>query len=147
MKGSLQPDEFLYIARRVEAYGGVGEAALGDAGYRNRDPFVRKMGAYPKVKKDLLTPEQKVYLWGSSCYLCGRSPALGIDRLDSNGSYTPNNALPCCSNCNYMKSGWNLDDFEAQLKHILAHTRAWVLNDVGGMPLVGVGTCPRVACA
>ena len=46
------------------------------------------------------------------CYLCGHKPYLeygGIDRVDSNIGYTPENVKSCCKNCNFMKKNYPLD--------------------------------------
>lgn len=48
------------------------------------------------------------------CYYCGYQSEegfiLGLDRIKNNKSYTINNVVPCCSQCNYMKG--TLDDSE-----------------------------------
>ncbi|KAL6757619.1 hypothetical protein V8C86DRAFT_2435349 [Haematococcus lacustris] len=149
MKSSLQADEFVHAVRNVATYSGVGAAVLGAASPRIRLPLVwhRRVGGPPKEKKDLLTREQKIVLvsafkvdlWASNCYLCGRCPALGIDRLDSSGDYTPINARPCCTTCNMMKNAWSLEDFLAHMTYIQAHTRTWTLSDVGDVPLMVIG--------
>lgn len=68
-----------------------------------------------KTKRDLLFSTQRIMLWSSRCYLCGRGPSLGIDREDSNGYYSEGNSRP----------------------HVCAHTSAWVLGDVMDIPLRG----------
>ena len=37
--------------------------------------------------------------------------APGFDRERSNLGYTPDNVLPCCTQCNYMKLTWPEDQF------------------------------------
>jgi len=57
------------------------------------------------------------FLTSSKCYYCGGAPSTveqkrnfngqyvynGIDRLDSNFGYTPENSVPCCAVCNRAK--------------------------------------------
>ncbi|GFH31389.1 uncharacterized protein HaLaN_30424, partial [Haematococcus lacustris] len=68
---------------------------------------------------------QKVDLWASSCYLCGQSPAFGIDRVDGSSAYTPENSMSCCTICNVMKCTWTLPEFLEHIRFIQAHTRHW----------------------
>ncbi|KAL6763732.1 hypothetical protein V8C86DRAFT_3085180 [Haematococcus lacustris] len=86
----------------------------------------------------------KVDLWASNCYLCGFSPAFGIDRFDSNGDYTLENSRSCCTTCNMMKHSWSLSDFLEYISHILAHTRDWTLSDVKDLPMLVCKTFERV---
>jgi hypothetical protein len=37
--------------------------------------------------------------------------ANGIDRLDSNGGYTNENSVPCCTPCNLMKTDKTMEGF------------------------------------
>lgn len=76
------------------------------------------------------------------CHYCGKEPELirkvgagvwvrdgvaanGIDRKDSSLGYVQGNVLPCCSDCNYLKSGRSYEDFVAKVRAIAFH-----LNDV-----------------
>lgn len=64
--------------------------------------------------------------------------------MDSSGDYTPENAHPCCTNCNYMKHAWSLSDFLAHIPPIQAHTQTWTLRDVRDVPMVVFGDRQRV---
>ncbi|KAL6745254.1 hypothetical protein V8C86DRAFT_2984016 [Haematococcus lacustris] len=145
MKGCLPEDEFLHAVHSVATYRRLGAEVLTTASSPLL-PLVwrRPQGALSKKKKDLLTPEQKVNLWAASCFLCGRCPAVGIDRFDSKGVYSPDNVNPCCTTCNIMKQTWSLKEFLAQMAHIYAHTWTKPLNDVGDVPLTMLGKCARV---
>lgn len=71
------------------------------------------------------------FLW-KNCHYCGNGPINihcidfkdadetllynGIDRLDSCVGYTITNSVPCCGNCNKMKSNTPYSDF---LKHVI----------------------------
>lgn len=48
------------------------------------------------------------------CWYCGvsrRVEVLGLDRLDSQRGYEPDNCVPCCGSCNFMKSDLAPDTF------------------------------------
>lgn len=82
--------------------------------------------AGPKAKNQLLSLDDKMWLWAHPCYLCGRAPALGIDRIESAGDYTADNAASCCTQCNYMKKDFELEVFKAHVARVHHHTAHWV---------------------
>lgn len=84
-----------------------------------------------KVYKDesSLPLATRVALWSGPCYLCGRGPAFGIDRVDSSGGYAEDNCRSCCTSCNYMKKNTPLDRFMGHVSRIYKHTCMWVLGD------------------
>lgn len=83
-----------------------------------------------KDKTCKLTKEETIRLWASECYLCGRAPALGIDRVNASMGYELDNCKSCCTQCNYMKKDWNLDEFMGHVIRVNKFTRHWVINDV-----------------
>lgn len=99
--------------------------------------------AEKKEKKDLLTTDEKVHIWSSPCYMCGRTPSMGIDREDASGDYTADNSRPCCSDCNYMKKDLRLDICMGHIARIYAHTKMWVIKDIMDEPLLTFGDCIR----
>jgi hypothetical protein len=69
----------------------------------------------------------------SNCYYCNAEPSNffknrknvdfslkynGIDRKDSNKGYEYDNVLPCCGDCNYMKSDLSFEFFIDKIKKI-----------------------------
>jgi 5-methylcytosine-specific restriction endonuclease McrA len=65
------------------------------------------------------------------CHYCGLPPYTvshrkkdqafvytGIDRVDNEKGYTPDNVVPCCGVCNFMKGKLGLEQFLAQIKRI-----------------------------
>lgn len=72
------------------------------------------------------------------CYYCGTLPSQkitptsrtssglehasyvynGIDRVDSNIGYVPNNMLPCCKVCNYAKLEMSIQEFKEWIKRV-----------------------------
>lgn len=97
----------------------------------------RRELAKVKSKVDLLTTMERVSMMASQCYLCGRQPAFGIDRIDSSKPYSLDNTKPCCATCNYMKKDLALEDFLEHISHIRAHTCAWVIGNNGRMVQIG----------
>lgn len=69
------------------------------------------------IKVDLSDSEINTLL-NSSCYYCGKGRADGIDRVDSNKSYTIDNVVPCCGICNRMKNKFSLNLFIEQIDRI-----------------------------
>lgn len=61
--------------------------------------------------KLLLTEEQIKNMLEQDCYYCGEPHANGIDRIDSDGGYTIDNAVPCCGICNVMKNKFPISVF------------------------------------
>jgi hypothetical protein len=59
------------------------------------------------------------------CYLCGKASSEmhvnGIDRCDNNEGYTENNSLPCCSDCNFMKNNFTMEEFTQKCLEIYSH--------------------------
>lgn len=51
------------------------------------------------------------------CFYCGNVGG-GLDRMDSSMGYIKNNVVPCCSQCNYMKLDYSVDEFINKCKEI-----------------------------
>ncbi len=45
----------------------------------------------------------------------------GVDRLDSTKDYSPENSVPCCAMCNYMKRQYSETDFLNHINKIYRH--------------------------
>lgn len=72
---------------------------------------------------------QRGYTWGldratfrdlisAPCAYCGTTPSGGIDRIDNAEDYTPANAAPCCSICNFAKRDMAAADFVAWARRV-----------------------------
>lgn len=59
-----------------------------------------------------------VALFHASCTYCGMVEARGIDRVDNDEGYTPENSTSCCELCNKMKWRFSKNDFLAHAKAI-----------------------------
>jgi len=80
-----------------------------------------------------LTPEQFKALILRDCFYCGVEPLQtikfpyetlfynGIDRVDSNLGYVPENCVPCCKFCNYAKHNRSKEDFLTWLRRAYEH--------------------------
>jgi hypothetical protein len=44
-----------------------------------------------------------------------------VDRIDSDGVYSPNNSVPCCATCNFMKGSLSVEEFLAKA-YAIVHT-------------------------
>lgn len=83
-----------------------------------------------------LSEEEVKSLIKSNCYYCGEAPSKsqsvsykedyelvnGIDRLDSDKSYTIDNCVPCCPTCNLMKNILSKDYFLYKVNKIYNHS-------------------------
>lgn len=87
---------------------------------------------------DNLSREYKIKMWAGSCYICGQSPAFGIDRIDANKGYTEDNTASCCSTCNYMKKDLVHSDYLKQVRLIYDHTKTLEIEDVSNMPFLHI---------
>lgn len=72
---------------------------------------------------------------GRPCHYCGIEPYQihenrrmnggyvfnGIDRIDNEIGYIPENCVPCCGHCNYIKSAQNVGDFKNWIIQVYNH--------------------------
>lgn len=73
-----------------------------------------------------LTDEEAKTMMTTACIYCEHIDlevrVNGIDRLDSSKSYTTENCVPCCKDCNYMKGTYDPKTFIERAKRIAACT-------------------------
>jgi hypothetical protein len=144
MKGPLDVDVFVWNVRNINTYleFKFSRSFAADAPRVKMPPFSGRaeLREAPKKKKsDFLTREEKIDLWSSPCYLCGRSLSFGIDRVDASGDYTTQNTKPCCTDCNYMKKDMRVCDFRTHVAFVDKKTRMWTLGDVADKPFKVLG--------
>lgn len=70
-----------------------------------------------------LTFEQAVgLLFQARCWYCGdKYDKLGIDRIDNNTGYEPNNVVSCCTMCNRIKNNYDLEILNKHLSKMVFH--------------------------
>jgi hypothetical protein len=66
----------------------------------------------------VLTFDEFVVLLNSDCVYCGVPNSGGIDRRCSSDGYTLENAVGCCTVCNYMKLDYSDKEFLDQVERI-----------------------------
>lgn len=97
------------------------------------------IGSYKRISKIknrefILSREQFIDITSSNCHYCGEPPNKtiednlrgnksyytynGIDRKDSSKGYTPENSLPCCTKCNFVKGSTSYDLFKQWITNI-----------------------------
>jgi hypothetical protein len=147
VKQSYSTDEFVAGVRRVVAH--HGEAGMASFAPNAKPSTFGKdaarAAADDKDKTCYLTEDQKLDMWSSPCYLCGRGPSLGIDRVDATKGYVADNCRGCCTQCNYMKKDWRLEAFLGHMARIHEHTRLWVLRDASALLTTMLGERKPVA--
>ena len=141
LKNVMSADLFISHVRRIDKHLGLERPMIG---VKRALPFSfggteARRAAPAKEKRDDLSPEQRLEIWSSPCYMCGRAPSFGVDRLDSDGHYTAENVRPCCMDCNYLKKDFKLEDVKAQLSHVFAHTEDNSIGDMDTAPLPAYG--------
>lgn len=103
-----------------------------------------------------ITDEKFYALIAGICYYCGEKPSNvvrktglkgtltcnGVDRLENTLGYTPNNCVPCCSQCNEMKMDKSLEEFYHKMKQILTRHPDAILHPSKYLPkpLMGVSS-------
>lgn len=77
-----------------------------------------------------LTQQECINLFQSACHYCGSPPSntqknrtktyvySGIDRLDNELGYFPQNVVPCCKTCNKAKGIQSYEDFKAWINNL-----------------------------
>jgi len=59
--------------------------------------------------------------WQQPCIYCGDSiSTIGLDRVDNERGYEPDNVVPCCTGCNYSKRDGTTESYIARCKRVAA---------------------------
>jgi hypothetical protein len=64
-----------------------------------------------------------------SCFYCGKTPARGMDRVDSNKGYSIENCVPCCKQCNYGKRSETSKSFIEHCNRVVEYQKLRNGND------------------
>jgi hypothetical protein len=84
-----------------------------------------------------VSKEQFKEITARNCFYCGSPPRPmmasqnrrgpcdlnGIDRVESSKGYVLSNCVPCCSDCNIMKSDKSIEDFLSHVEKIYNHSK------------------------
>lgn len=127
MKCTKKFDEFLADIRRIATHLHLNDDDINLEAEKSI-VFGRHLDE-PKKKSMELSYDQQLLIKCSPCEYCGINFSCGIDRVDSDGSYTIDNVVPCCTTCNYMKCHLTLEQFKSHVSRIHRHTKNFVLKD------------------
>jgi hypothetical protein len=61
----------------------------------------------------------EIVLNSGSCFYCGATEKLGVDRIDNQPSYTFGRVVACCGKCNKIKNIFGFKDFLNQIRKIV----------------------------
>lgn len=106
---------------------------------------IYKRGAKKRNLEWALSPSDFFTQIAGDCFYCGNPPANhshklnqngdfwynGVDRLNSGVGYQPQNVVPCCWKCNWMKRNFSPEQFLAHVKQI--HTFQLAKPEIGEM--------------
>lgn len=94
--------------------------------WRRRNPLKSRFAAICCGAKNKGRPipfsfdEWKERFFDQPCAYCGSESNGGIDRVDNERGYDPDNCLPCCRLCNTIKSNLSLTKCAAHMRTMLA---------------------------
>ena len=125
VKGSYDIDYFYKKIEHILTYNGnikgnycyelmcdISGASYSDYKYR-----ARKKGIAFDITKERYNKMRQ-----SPCYICGKEGNRihnnGIDRIDNQQGYTITNIQACCSECNYMKRDYDMNDWIDKMSKI-----------------------------
>ena len=82
-----------------------------------------KRGAANRGYEFSLTREQVYSLVQQNCTYCGISPGnrIGLDRVDNERGYTPDNIVPCCEDCNRAKLTRTTEEFLSWAERVVRY--------------------------
>lgn len=77
-----------------------------------------KDGAKKRNMNNDLSRDAHADMMFQPCEYCGTEFSRGIDRVDNDKGYTPENSVTCCARCNMMKWTMSAEDFILVCKHL-----------------------------
>ena len=89
-----------------------------------------QLGAKSRNIQFELTLNEFDNITSKPCFYCGDLPTdefgykfVGVDRIDSAKGYFVGNVIPCCADCNRMKSKFYITDWITQISKIMNHLK------------------------
>lgn len=68
-----------------------------------------------------LTRERFLEIICQPCHWCGYAGTVGVDRIDNDLGYTPDNSVACCKTCNYAKNDMSLREWHDWISRLISH--------------------------
>lgn len=120
--------------------------------YKTNNQYVCKKCEYIRIEKCRHTVKGRYYKYKSDaksrslkfnltlfefkalvlqpCHYCGKEPKNmnGVDRVNNEIGYEPYNCVPCCAQCNRMKSNYNKEKFKEQCQRIVDNMKEKEVN-------------------
>lgn len=113
---------------------------VGEASFRALYRYTKCNAGYRGVDF-CLSLEFFRWITKQNCHYCGAEPSQvygkkrpaqkhqynglytynGVDRVDNNVGYLEYNCVPCCGNCNNMKSAWDVNEFKSWIVTVYNH--------------------------
>ncbi len=127
MKGEANLPIFIKRCQHIGSYV-YDETKLYPDVFDEKNDNVKEYSDYTyrgKKKKDelTLTKEEFKKMIKESCYYCGSTKNIAIDRVNSNINYTKANCIPCCTICNYMKNEYSQNNFITRCNDISSKSK------------------------
>lgn len=68
---------------------------------------------YPINSRYNLTDEELKNILNQSCFYCGDTENIGLDRINNSKGHCKNNVVPCCSLCNMVRGNrFTIEEFK-----------------------------------
>lgn len=81
-----------------------------------------------------ITKLEYLAIASQQCHYCGGKEGAsvfnGIDRVNSNDTYSLQNSVPCCQKCNFMKGSMQKQNFLQHVRAIQLHTQRKIQQDL-----------------
>jgi hypothetical protein len=94
-----------------------------------RDPFtnrwlrIQRSSRKRGIEWGFDNPEDLREFWDTPCHYCGGEveQRLGLDRIENDKGYIPDNVVQCCTTCNLMKRSHSVDEWVVHMRRVLEH--------------------------
>jgi len=135
MKKSLDAHTFIERCIHIAACHGEGSTFYPDA-WPTTSPVSYASYRYRATKKGLefeLSEGEYMVLTCMPCWYCKRGDpenTSGIDRVDNAKGYVSGNMVPCCSECNHMRTALPVEEFMDKFVRISRRAESLTIPDM-----------------